>query len=509
METFIIKGQYLITDVTLKESGILTDGAVYVAEGKVVEIGDYHSLQKKYPEAMGIGDGKQLLMPGLVDAHSHGSGLSPFQQGIPYDFLENNFFDWSFGILPDPELCAMVSAVRHLRNGCTTVHCNAPGTIDRTEKLIDGFQKTGIRLAFSLSGTDMNNLALDNTAFLKTLPHDLQEFATPIVYNDQKAIREEYFHTFEHLYSKYHSERTRIIFGPALATRCSDEFLQQIKTRADELGKLQIHIHTLQTPVQKAYALKKYGKSQIAHFEDIGLLDQNLTLGHAVFLTAADIELLGSHRVSTTHHPNCNFLIRNGISPVYYLLKAGVNVALGIDDKGFNDDEDAFMELRLIHRLHRVAGFELSSTSILDAFDVLKIGTTNAARACLYDGEIGGITPGMKADLILVDLQDMLNDPWISPEMNIAEVVIHRAKGAHVNTVFVDGNMIMKDRKFLHLDVKHFYGELGKQMSKGLSAEQKKYADTLQQIKPYCQQWYKDWLNNIEWEPFYRLNSQI
>jgi len=503
----LVRGKHIITDAGTKDAGILTDGAVYVAEGIIKEVNDYQLLKEKYPEALVKGNGSQLLMPGLVDGHSHGAGLSPFQKGIPYDFLENNRFDWAFRISPDPELEAMVSAVRHLRNGCTTMNCITGGTVERTEELIDGFQETGIRLAFTLSGADTNGLALDDTEFINTLPPDLREFAEPEVYIDKKAYRDEYFDTFEHLYSKYHTGSTRILLGPALATMCTDDFLQQVKSRADELGKLQIHIHTLQTPIQKAYALRKYGKSQIAHFEDIGLLDENLTLGHAVFLTESDIELLASNQVSTTHHPNCNFVIRNGISPIYHLFKAGVNVALGIDDKGFNDDEDAITELRLAHRLHRVTGFDLANTPALDAFDVLKMGTTNAARVCGYEGQVGAIRPGMKADLVLVDLQEMMNDPWMSPEMNIAEVFIHRAKGIHVNTVIVDGKVIIENRKFLTVDVEQLYNQVRNQMARGLRPEQRAYAETLERIKPYCQEWYRDWVE-MAFDPFYILNSR-
>lgn len=503
----LVRGKFIITSSEEKEAGILTDSAVYVTEDIIREVDNYQLLKKKYPQAHVKGNGNQLLLPGLVDGHSHGAGLSPFQKGIPYDFLENNFFDWAFSMHLDPELRAMVSAVRHLRNGCTTMNCNTGGTIESVEKLIDGFQRTGIRLAFSLSGSDTNRLVLDDMAFIKTLPPHLREFLEPDVFFDKSTYQDEFFGVFEYLYNKYDTQSVRIIFGPSLATNCTDGFLQRIKSRADELGKLQIHIHTLQTPIQKEYALRKYGKSQIAHFGEIDVLDENLTIGHAVFITESDIELLAANQVSTTHHPNCNFVMRNGISPVYHLLKAGVNVALGIDDKGFNDDEDAITELRLIHRLHRATGFDLANTPTLDAFDVLEMGTTNAARVCGYGGEVGTIKPGMRADLILVDLQEMMNDPWMSPEMNIAEVFIHRAKGIHVNTVIVDGKVIVEDHKFLALDVEQLFDEVRNQMTRGLSAEQKTYAESLQQVKPFCQEWYRDSME-ISFDPLYILNSR-
>jgi cytosine/adenosine deaminase-related metal-dependent hydrolase len=328
-----------------------------------------------------------------------------------------------------------------------------------------------------------------------------------MVFYDKEAVVEEYFDLFEHLYSHYNNEDTRIIFGPSWAQGSTVEFHQRVKARADELGKVQIHIHTLQSPHQKAYGLKKYGKSLVAYLDDLGLVDENLTLGHAVYVSESDIELLASKRASTTNHPSCNFAVRNGISPVYYLHKAGVNVSLGIDDKGINDDEDAIMELRMMYYLHRVSGFDLANTPALDAFDILKMGTTNAARVCGFEGETGALKPGMKADAILVDLEEIMDDPFMSPALNIAEIFIHRAKGIHVNTVIVGGRVVMEDRKFLTLDVDQLYKEVREQAKKGISPEQRKFAENLQKIKPYYHKWYEGW-EKYDFEPYYVMNSR-
>lgn len=507
----LVRGKYVLTDASAGEKGIITGGAVYISESTIVEVGDYQTLKRKYPQAIVKGNGDQLVMPGFIDGHSHGWGLTCTQRGIAYDYLENALIDWAFMVDIDPELNAMMSAVRHLRNGCTTIHHNnwgeAPNLQEVAEKAIRGYQKAGIRLTYSPGVRIMNTLAYDDTGFFATLPSDLQEFARPMVYNDKKAAANDFFELFEYLYEKYNSDDMRVVFGPSWVQGSTDEFLQRIKARADELGKLQIHIHTLQTPLQKAFGLRKYGKSLVAYLDDLGLVDDNLTLGHAVYVTEADIELLASKRASVTHHPSCNLAVRNGIAPVYYMHKAGVNVALGIDDKGINDDEDAVMELRMIHRLHRVAGFDLVNTPALNAFDVLQMGTVNAARVCGFEGELGALKPGMKADVILVDLQEIMEDPWISPNLNIAEIFIHRAKGVHVNTVIVGGKIVMENRKFLTLDIEQLYAEVRKQASKGISPEQKKFAQNLQKIKPYYHKWYKGW-GKLDFEPFYVLNSR-
>jgi cytosine/adenosine deaminase-related metal-dependent hydrolase len=507
----LVRGKYVITDARAGKDGILTDGAAYLSGGKVVEVGDYASLREKQPHATVKGNGRQLLMPGLIDGHSHGRGLTFIQRGSSSDFLENAMIDWAGLIDIDIELNAMLSAVRHLRNGCTTIHHTHTGEVlnkgELAERAIKGYRTVGVRLAYSAGTRNMNRLAYDDVGFFATLPSDLQAFFRPLVDYDKEVVIDEYFELFERLYARHNGDDTRIIFGPTWAHGCTDEFHLRVKARADELGKIPVHVHTLQTPHQKAYGLRKYGKSLVAYLDDLGLVDENLVLGHAVYVTESDIDLLASKRASVTHHPSCNFVVRNGISPVYYLHNAGVNVALGIDDKGINDDEDAIMELRMIYYLHRVSAFDLQNTPALSAFDVLEMGTTNAARVCGFEGELGALKPGMKADAILVDLDEVEEDPWISPNLSIAEIFVLRAKGVHVNMAIVGGKTVMEDRRFLTIDVGQLYKEVRKQASEGISPRQREYAEAFQRIKPYYYKWYEGW-ENLGFKPFYVMNSR-
>ncbi len=509
----LIRGKYLLSDAGKGEKGVLQDTAVYVSDGIVKELGTYPSLRQKYPGAKVVGNGKQLVMPGLIDAHTHGRGLSFLQRGVPFDYLENCLIDWAFAVDLEPELSSMLMAVRHIRNGCTTLHHNNmgkaldPGLFKKSSGAIEGYKKAGIRVAYSPGIRNVNTLAYDDVEFFNTLPPELQEFARPLVFIDKQAAVDAFFEYFEKLYDKYNDENTRILMGPNWVQGSTDEYLVRAKQKADELGKLPIHIHTLQTPIQKAFGLRKYGKSLLAHLDDIGLVDSNLVLGHAVFVNQEDIELLASKNASITHHPSCNFAVRNGIAPVYQLHKAGVNVALGIDEKGINDDEDPIMELRMIYYIHRVPGFDLANSSTLNAFDVLEMGTTNAARVCGFEGELGSIKPGMKADIITVDLEEITEAPWISPDLNIMQAFIHRARGSHVNTAVIAGEIVMEDREIKTVDMDLLYQEVRKQASSGISSEQRQYAQNLQKIKPYYHKWYQDWID-YEFEAYYPLNSK-
>ena len=169
---------------------MIRDGAVYFSGDEVGEVGEYHTLKNRHPESEIVGNGKQLLMPGVRDGHSHGGGLTFIQCGMTYDYLENVLFDWAFMPGIDPEINAMLSAVRHLRNGCRTIH--------------------------------HSNWDAD---FNKTLPSGLQEFAAPMVFNDKELIVEKYFKLFDHLYEKYNGENIRVILGPSWVQGSSVDFL--------------------------------------------------------------------------------------------------------------------------------------------------------------------------------------------------------------------------------------------------------------------------------------------
>ena len=508
--SILVRGKYLITDARLEEKGILSDYGVYIEDDEITEIDDFYKLHAKYPHTKVIGNGKQLVMPGLIDAHSHGQGLSYFEEGFRYDYLENCILEWALS--RDNELNSYLNAVRHIQSGCTTTHHNDRGkpfdkaALVKAKKKIEGYKNVGIRLSYSPAVKNVNAIALEDKEFYKTLPTDLQEFAKPRIFIDQDKVIDDYMELFSNLYDTYNSKDLKIIFGPSWVQGSTDEFLLRVKQKSDELGGIPIHIHTLQTPIQKAFGLRNYGKSLLMHLDDLGLVDENMVLGHAVHLNEDDIGLLAEKNASTTHHPSCNFIMRNGISPVYYLLKEGVNVALGIDGKGISDDEDIIMEMRMAFLLHRIPKYDLENPP-LTAFDIIKIATLNSARACGFN-DLGLIEVGSKADLILLDLERILNNPWISPDLNIAEIFIHRAKGVDVNTVVIGGEVIMEDREILTIDVELLYKEIRKEMNKGFSKEEEDYRNKVKLLQPYYQRWYRDWVDNDDFKPYYNLNNR-
>lgn len=509
----IVRGRYVLTESPEGGLGFADDYAVLVREDTIREIGPWQELRERWPRETVVGNGRQLLMPGLIDAHTHGAGLSYVQRGVTLDYLENALLKFAVAFQLSPETTAALNAVRHIRNGCTTLHHNESGAAldpnfqTACAKKIEGYQSTGIRLAFSPGIRNINTLAYDDRAFLETLPPDLREEAASRVFIDHERAADEYMDAFEALYAQYNGERTRIFFGPNWVQGSTDEFLIRVRDRARELGKIPIHLHCLQTPVQKAFGLRKYGKSLVMHLDDLGLVDSNLVLGHAVYLNEDDIALMAEKDAFITHHASCNLIMRDGIAPVYNMLKAGMNVAMGMDEKGINDDEDPFMELRMIYFLHRHAGISLTECPALTPGQVLRLATRNGARPTGYAGQIGALRPGMQADMILVNLEEMLEEPCMLPGFDMGEVLLRRGFGRYTDTVIVAGEKIMEGRRLLKIDVDALYQEVREQAARGRTQAQLDNEAFLNRIRPYYQAWYNSWLQDVELEPFYRFNS--
>ena len=509
----LIRGKYLFADITDEKNGILTDGAVLVEGEKIAEVGSYSDLKQRFSQAEELGGEKDLVMPGIIDAHTHGRGLSYIQKGIPFDYLENCIFSWMGAVDLPADLNAQLMAVRHIRNGSTMMNMidNLPlfdeKVLDRAKTTVENYAKTGIRCAYAPGIKDVNALANDDKAFYEILPPHLQKAVYDMVFFDKTAAQDYFVEAFRDMRNRLHSDMTNIILGPTWAHGCTDVFYEKLRRLSEEYNGLPMHIHTLQTPYQREYGEHKYGKSLLAHMKDCGIVDEHLVLGHAVYLKESDMELLGEAHASVTHHPSCNLLMRNGIAPVWHMLKHGVNVALGIDEKQLADDEDVLEELRMIYALHRMPDYDMSHTPALTPAQVITMGTTNAARTLGMEGKLGKLQKGQLADIIVVDTSHMTEDPWVAPDADIRSLFIHRAQGRFVKHVVINGEVVMRDRKLTKIDVDGLYEEVRAYMKQAWRKEPTQYQLDMRDVRGYYHKWVEGKVQ-ISNDVFYQVNAR-
>ena len=512
----IVAGDHILIDPA--KGRAMHDAAVLVDGGRIAGTGTLAALRDAHPAAEVVGGAGKLVMPGLIDAHSHGRGLSPIQKGVPYDYLENAFLDWSSMVYLPNELCAALSAVRHLRMGCTAIHHTGwndegPNALAEARKAVAAYAACGIRLAYSPAVRNRNRFVPDEPGFLATLPADLADFIRPTLTYDADAIEDRYFDQFEALREEYEAGpggMTRVLLAPSWAHGTTERFLTRVRDRAQQLGGLPIHIHTLQTPHQRAFGFKAWGKSLVAFLDDLGLLAPNLTLGHAVWLSEADIAALAAAGAGITHHASCNLHVRNGIAPVWHMIRAGVRVAMGLDDKSLNDDDDPFQEMRLASVLHRVPGFDLAEDKVLPATAWLATATVNAATAIGHGGALGTLEVGQLADLVVLDTAEMLADPWTTPDLPVPDLVVSRAKGAQVRDVVVNGRVVVRDRRITTIDEDALNREVRGYVQRHAGAPPDPVkAERMRALRPFVHAWQADILSHLDVkEPFYMLNGR-
>ncbi|MDH5443540.1 MAG: amidohydrolase family protein [Hadesarchaea archaeon] len=238
--------------------------------------------------------------------------------------------------------------------------------------------------------------------------------------------------------------RILTMFGPHAPYTCSPECLAQVKELAKKY-KVGIHTHIAESKWEVEEIIKKYGKRPVEHLDAIGFLGSEVLAAHCVQLTGQEIRILHDRGVKPVHNPVSNMKIACGVSPVPEMLAAGIPVALGTDGAASNNALDMFSEMKFAALLNKVDKFD---PTVMPAQSVLEMATVNGARALGLGENLGSLEVGKKADLILVDFRK----PHLTPLHNVISHLVYSATGSDVDTVIVEGKVIMQGRRVLTLE---------------------------------------------------------
>ncbi len=502
--TRLVHGGHVIFDPSAGNGGIISDGAVAIdSEGTVASVGAYSELAERFPDAPVEGGRECLVMPGMIDAHSHGSGLSYFELGPGYDHLEY----WNTIIptiaRPDAYLDTLWCAVKHIRSGCTTIH--HMGGVARIREALAAYNEAGIRWACSATIKDQNLLTYDDETFFSNLPSKLRQAAEALYRHDRPDLHRQYFDDFASLWEDHQSSASPIAFGPMGPQWSSSALLLKMRELADEWGA-RIHMHAVQTPYQNDSIVRAHGRTSVEYLAELGLLGADLTIGHGVWMSEGDIELLADSGTSVTHHPACNLNMRNGILPLKAILEAGVTTAIAIDGKGINDDEDIIAEMRLAEKLHRIADLDPGSSPAVTPAMLVEMTTTAPAKILGLEKVCGRLREGMAADIAVVDLTP---DPYVHPEATPQDRLVMQKSRRDVRTVIADGRVLMRDGKILTVDEERLKEELVSSLTAPEGPEAEHRAHLLKKLRPHVLEHYE----SIEpipdsIRPFYPVNRR-
>ena len=498
MATSLIRGGYVICEAGADAAGsrVISDGAVLQRDGVIEAVGAYDDLRERQADEV-VGGPRFVVMPGLVNSHHHGRGISTFQMGTTDDCLET-WIVAGWGRRPvDYYLMTLYTAIQMVKSGTTTVmynhpHTPADGLEEEAEQVLRGFGAAGMRTAFSVYYRGLNRLVYhDDEAFLSGLPGDLAgELRRYLSAMDLSET--DYFSLFESLHERHGAESSAglvsTLLSPSNAQWVSDEFLFRTKELAARYGAA-VHMHLAESWYQKEYGIRAWGKTPVAHLADLGFLGPELSCAHSVWLTEEDIELLAAAGATVCHNPSSNLRLKNGIAPVNAMLGRGVNVALGTDSTALNDDDDMLQELRLASKLHRQPGLEHPA---LNSNRALRLATANAARPTGFEGRIGALEPGRFADMVLLDW-DAMTAPYLEPDSDIVDTVVYRGKSAHVDTVLIQGEVVLRGGRFVKADEEQVADELRQRLASPVEPETLAARHMAQRLEPYVREFYNDW----------------
>ena len=512
MASSLIRGKYLICRAgsDAESSTVITDGAVFQRDGVIEQVGDYSALKSSCDPDEELGGSNYIVFPGLVNAHHHGGGVSAFQMGNRDDSLERWILS-GWGRRPaDRYLTTIYTAMQMIESGTTTVmynHSQSPP--DRLEEdlgvVLRAFDDVGMRTALSVGYREQNRIVYaDDQEFMAGLPSDLAaSLRKHLAATDMSA--DDYFAVFESLHRRFGTDpagKVTVLLSPSNVQWVSAEFLQRTKEYAAN-HQAGIHIHLVESPYQKEFGIKTWGKTPAAHLQELGFLGPELSCAHAVWLTDGDIDLLAQSDATVCHNPSSNLRLKNGVAPVNAMIAGGINVAMGTDSTAINDDDDMLQEMRLVSKLHRQPGI---GAPALNSHQVLRMATINAAQPTFFHDRIGALEQGRRADMVLLELS-ALQEPYLDPDTNIVDALVYRGKSRHVDTVLIDGRVVLRDGEFPGLSKDDVVNELKDRFARPVEAQVTEARDVVQRLMPYVERFYQSW-NGEEGTPHYRYNSR-
>ena len=495
MNTIIVRGRKVVCGITDRDTAEVVDGgAVVVQDGAIAEVGRYDELLDRYQPDEVIGSNKHVVIPGLINAHHH-VGLTPFQLGS----LDMPLETWIIArwALPevDPYLDTLWCAIQMIESGITTVQHNHMAArlppemslYEGASQIVNAYEDSGMRVAFSMSTRDQNQLVYeDDEKFLATLPSQLADRTRERL--DARPITlEEYLSSTAELHARRSGPRTNIFVSPHNVHWCSDEMLTAMSDLARRLST-GLHIHLQETIYQRMYGTRHWNKTPLGHLADLGVLGPEVSCAHGVWLSESDFDILAETGTAICTNPSSNLRLKSGVAPVNRLLERGVNVALGIDEAGINDDNDILQEMRVAQKIHREPGISSPHPS---SYDIFRLATTNAAKVTFFD-DVGTIEAGKRADLVLVDME-RIEEPYLHPDTDIIDALIYRGKGLDVDTVMVDGEIVLRDGKYLKMDKAEVAERLKESLARELTDREVRAARLSEEILPYINRWFAEW----------------
>ncbi len=429
----LIKNAMVIT--VDEKRHVFMNGAVAIHAGTILEVGPTDQIGDKYEATQVIDATHMIAMPGMVNCHFH------LPQVLMRGINDNSdamhklkYYIWPVQGHYDEQdalISTRLGLLEMIKSGTTAFLSTGLHPRYGIDSIAETMIDSGIRGVISKYVMDINAYALDDTALHQGLWESGEDSMRQAVAMIEK-------------WDGAADGRLHAWFSPRSVGGCSVALLKEVGRLAADY-KVGITAHWAEVQNNVDYTVETYGMLPAEFAESVGLLGPNVTFAHGIYFTDREIELLGRTQTNICHCPVCNTKLAMGIAKVPQLLAAGANVCLGNDGVPVNNTADMFREMRTALLIHRVN--EVNAT-YPTAAEAIEMATINGAKAIMADGDVGSLEEGKRADIILIDTRK----PHLYPVHDPVSVVAWAANGSDVDTVLIDGAVVMRNRKVLTMD---------------------------------------------------------
>jgi len=400
---------------------VLTNQAVAITAGKIVDLGDRETLMDKYQPNQTVELSQHILAPGLVNAHTHASMtlLRGYADDLPLmqwlaEYIWPAETKW---VERDFIAAGSRLAMAEMLMGGTTCFNDMYFFPDVTAALA---AEVSMRACVGMIVLDF-----------------------PTVWAAEPA---EYIGKgLELRDSLRHSGLVDTAFAPHAPYTVSDEPLERIATLAEELD-CQVHMHVHETAHEIEESTARHGMRPLERLDRIGLISPRLAAVHLTQLLPAEIDILAERGAHAVHCPQSNLKLASGMSPIHSMLEAGVNIAIGTDGASSNNDLDMLAETQTAAMLAKGVS---ENPSAMNAYQALYAATMGGAKALDLDTKTGSIEAGKAADLMAVNL----DDPSTQPVYHPLNQLVYSASRNQISDVWVNGQRVLDQRELTTIDI--------------------------------------------------------
>jgi cytosine/adenosine deaminase-related metal-dependent hydrolase len=413
---------------------------VLVVDGRIQAIGPQAGYARENAEVIDLAG--HLLIPGFVNAHYHS-----------HDVLAKGCFESlpleQWGLIAGPianhrsleeiRLRTLLGAIEALRNGITTVQdfsSFAPMEDRVVDTILDAYREAGLRVVYSITVRDRSQLATILDA-REVVPPELHALV-----GEHAEEPEGQLAFVEKQLSRVGDRDGMVIWAlsPSAPQRCSPELLAGMAELANR-HRLPVYTHVYESRSQRIFAQRhfaQHGGSVIRYMEEHGLVGPHVNIAHGVWPDDAEIEHLARTGTGVVLNMLSNLRLRNGVAPIAAYRKLNVRLALGSDNCSCSDIHSMFPVMKMYCLL---GGISDPNEAAPLAAEAMRLGTLGGARSAGKDDELGAIEPGMRADLVALDL----NDPAFRPLHSVVRQLVFAETGRAVRHVWVDGRQVVRD----------------------------------------------------------------